>query len=170
MEIGHPNSFRIVNKTLDPGRLNHTAYGVCRAAAYFDYQIDDLNKDQLTNYFAQILDRLSWNTLKPDLYGLKFYYAHVLDKPWRGAELTKASKASCLPDIVKVAQRQQISWTRLFKRVFDIEHCPHCGRILRIMAAILGSGAITKIPDHPGLSSRAPPGAPVQIFDPFEST
>ncbi len=27
-----------------------------------------------------------------------------------------------------------------------------------------------EILDHPGLSSRAPPGAPVQIFDPFELT
>ena len=65
-------------------------------------------KDQLTDYFAQILDDLSWSSLKHDLYGLKFYYAYVLDKPWPGAELTKAPKVSRLPDIVTVAQMQQI--------------------------------------------------------------
>ena len=84
------------------------SHGVRRAAAHFDYQIDDLNKNQLTDYFALILDQLSWSTLKHDLYGLKFYYAYVLDKPWPGAELTKAPKVSRLPDIVTVAQMQQI--------------------------------------------------------------
>jgi integrase/recombinase XerD len=62
----------------------------------------------LTDYFAGILDELSWSTLKCDLYGLKFYYAHVLDKPWPGAELTKAPKVSRLPDIVTVEQMQRI--------------------------------------------------------------
>jgi hypothetical protein len=50
----------------------------------------------------------------------------------------------------------------------DIERCPHRGGIQRIIAAILASIAITKIIDHLGLSVRAPPRAPVQIFDPFE--
>ncbi|MCO6426610.1 hypothetical protein [Nitrosomonas communis] len=61
---------------------------------------------------------------------------------------------------------------RLLKRVFDIdiEHCPHCGGTLKIIAAILESGAITKILDHLGLSFRVPPRAPAQIFDPFEPT
>ena len=64
----------------------------------------------------------------------------------------------------------RISWARLLKRVFDIdiEQCPHCGGALKIIAAILESGAITKILDHLGLPARAPPRAPAQIFDPFE--
>ena len=57
------------------------SHGVRRAGAYFEFQIDNLNRDQLTDYFAEILDKLSWSTLKTDLYGLKFYYAYVLDKP-----------------------------------------------------------------------------------------
>jgi len=33
----------------------------------------------------------------------------------------------------------RLSWARLLKRVFDIdlEHCPHCGGTLTIIAAIL---------------------------------
>jgi hypothetical protein len=67
---------------------------------------------------------------------------------------------------------KRISWAHLLKRVFDIdiEHCPHCGGALKIIAATLESGAITKILDHLGFSSRAPPRAPAQIFDPFEPT
>jgi len=64
----------------------------------------------------------------------------------------------------------RISWAHLLKWVFDIEHCPHCGGALKIIAAILESGAIAKILDLPGLSSRAPSGAFTQIFDPFEPT
>jgi len=66
----------------------------------------------------------------------------------------------------------RISWGRLLKRVFgiDIEHCLHCGGTLKIVAAILESGAITKILDHLGLPARAPPRTPAQIFDPFEPT
>jgi site-specific recombinase XerD len=99
---------RLKLRGMQPKTVESYSHGVRRAAAHFDYRIDDLNKDQLTDYFAQILDHLSWSTLKHDLYGLKFYYAYVLDKPWPGAELTKAPKVSRLPDIVTVAQMQQI--------------------------------------------------------------
>ncbi|UJP02022.1 MAG: transposase [Nitrosomonas sp.] len=66
----------------------------------------------------------------------------------------------------------RISWARLLKRVFDIdiEHCPHCGGALKIIAAILEKAAITKILDHLGLPARAPPRASAQIFNPFEPT
>jgi len=83
------------------------------------------------------------------------------------------SNPSCRNDAVPPSSASvRISWARLLKRVFDIdiEHCPHCRGTLKIIATILESGAITKILDHPGLSSRASPGAPAQIFDPFEPT
>lgn len=99
---------RLKLRGMQPKTIEAYSHGVRRAAAHFDYQIDALSKDQLTDYFAQILDHLSWSTLKHDLYGLKFYYAYVLDKPWPGAELTKAPKVSRLPDIVTVEQMQRI--------------------------------------------------------------
>lgn len=99
---------RLRLRGMQPKTIEAYSHGVRRAAVHFDYRIDDLSRDQLTDYFAQILDNLSWSTLKHDLYGLKFYYAHVLDKPWPGAALTKAPKVSRLPDIVTVAQMQQI--------------------------------------------------------------
>lgn len=99
---------RLKLRGMQPKTIEAYSHGVRRAAAHFYHQIDDLNKDQLTDYFALILDQLSWSTLKHDLYGLKFYYAYVLDKPWPGAELTKAPKVSRLPDIVTVEQMQRI--------------------------------------------------------------
>ena len=111
---------RLKLRGMQPKTIESYSHGVRRAGAHFEYQIDHLSRDQLTDYFAQILDHLSWSTLKCDLYGLKFYYAYVLDKPWPGAELTKAPKVSRLPDIVTVEQMQQIvSATRILSyRVF----------------------------------------------------
>ena len=93
---------------MQPKTIALYSHGVRRAAAYFNHDIDKLTKPQLTDYFTHILDTLSWSTLKHDLYGLKFYYAHVLNQPWPGADLVKPPKSFSLPDIVTVAQAQQI--------------------------------------------------------------
>jgi site-specific recombinase XerD len=105
---------------MQPKTIEAYSHGVRRAGGYFEYQIDDLSKGQLTDYFMHVLDELSWSTLKHDLYGLKFFYAHVLDKPWPGADLIKAPKVSRLPDIVTVEQMQRIveSTRALSYRVF----------------------------------------------------
>jgi integrase len=50
----------------------------------------------------------SWSTVKLDLYGLKFYYAHVLSKPWVAPGLIKAPKTQRLPDIVTVEEAQRL--------------------------------------------------------------
>ena len=44
----------------------------------------------------------------------------------------------------------RIGWARLLKRVFeiDLEHCPHCGGQLRIIATILESAVIDRILTH----------------------
>ena len=140
-----PNYERLLKclklRGMQPKTIESYSHGVRRAAAHFDYQIDDLSKDQLTDYFAQILEQLSWSTLKHDLYGLKFYYAYVLDKPWPGAELIKAPKVSRLPDIVTVAQMQRIvDATRVLSyRVFFF--------ILYSMGLRLGEGLQLRVGD-----------------------
>jgi hypothetical protein len=64
-----------------------------------------------------------------------------------------------------------MSWARLLKRVFDIdiEHCPHCGGTLKIIAAIEDPSVIIKILAHLGLPTRAPPRTPAQPLDLFET-
>jgi site-specific recombinase XerD len=93
---------------MQPKTIALYSHGVRRAAAYFNDQIDALTKPQLTDYFVRILETHSWSTLKHDLYGLKFYYAHVLSQPWPGANIVKPPKSYSLPDIIAVAQAQHI--------------------------------------------------------------
>jgi hypothetical protein len=64
------------------------------------------------------------------------------------------------------ASSARMSWARLLKRVFDIdvEHCPHCGGNLKIIAAIEEPGVIARILAHLGLPTRAPPRTPARSF------
>ena len=54
------------------------------------------------------------------MYGLKFFYDKVLHKPWPAPDLIKAPNTQRLPDIVTIAQMQQIiNGTRVLSyRVF----------------------------------------------------
>ena len=55
----------------------------------------------------------------------------------------------------------RMSWSRLLRRVFDIdvERCV-CGGKLKIIAAIEEPAVIVKILTHLGLPARAPPRSP----------
>ncbi len=45
--------------------------GTCN---YFNCKLDNLTKDQLLDYFYDLLQSHPWNTVKLDLYGLQFFY------------------------------------------------------------------------------------------------
>ena len=53
----------------------------------------------------------------------------------------------------------RLGWARLLKRVcaFDLEHCPHCGGALKIIAAIVEPPVIERILTPLGLAARPPP-------------
>jgi integrase/recombinase XerD len=69
-------------KGLQPKTIDAYARAMRRIGAYFGQQIDELSEAQLTDYFSELIDSHSWSAVKLDLYGLKFYYTHVLHKPW----------------------------------------------------------------------------------------
>lgn len=50
----------------------------------------------------------SWSAVKLDLYGLKFYYQHVLKQPWIAPGLIKPPKTQRLPDIVTVEEARRL--------------------------------------------------------------
>src|ERR1019366_562276 len=95
-------------KGLRPKTIEAYSRAIRRIGARFDHQIDQLSEQQLTDYFSEQLGTHSWSSVKLDLYGLKFYYTHVLRKPWVAPGLLKPPKSTRLPDIVTVAQVKRI--------------------------------------------------------------
>jgi site-specific recombinase XerD len=91
-------------KGLQPKTIEAYSRAIRRIGAYFDHEIEDLSELQLTDYFTDLLESHSWSAVKLDLYGLKFFYAHVLRKPWVNVDLIKPPKAQRLPNILTVEE------------------------------------------------------------------
>jgi len=87
-------------KGLQPKTIEAYSRAIRRIAEYFDHRLDDLNHDELLDYFHDLLARRSWSTVKLDLYGLKFFYTHVLKRAWADIPLVISPKAQRIPDIV----------------------------------------------------------------------
>ncbi len=60
---------------------------------------------------------------------------------------------------------RRMRWAELLARVFaiDLKNCPHCPGELKIVAAIVETGAIRKILGHLGLPDLPPPIAPARL-------
>jgi len=107
-------------KGLQPKTIDAYSRAIRRIADYFNGHLDDLSQDQLLDYFHDLLERLSWSAVKLDLYGLKFFYTHVLAKTWVDIPMIKQPKNTRIPDIVTIDEAQQLflSTRRLSYRVF----------------------------------------------------
>jgi len=95
-------------KGLQPKTIEAYSRAIRRVGERFDHRIDSLSEAQLTDYFSDLVASHSWSTVKLDLYGLKFYYAHVLRQPWVAPGLIKPPKSQRLPDIVTVEEAQRL--------------------------------------------------------------
>ncbi len=93
---------------LQPKTIDAYARAIRDVGAYFQERIDDLTEAQLTEYFTDQLQTHSWSTLKHRLYGLRFYYAHVLHKPCPALDLIKPPTVRRLPNVVTVAEAGQL--------------------------------------------------------------
>lgn len=95
-------------KGLQPKTIEAYALAIRRIGGYFNHRIDDLSEQQLTDYFNDLLTSHSWSAVKLDLYGLKFCYTHVLQKPCIAVNLIKPPKAKRLPNIVTFEEAQRL--------------------------------------------------------------
>jgi len=95
-------------KGLQPKTIEAYSRAIRRIGERFDYQIDSLSEHQLADYFTELVASHSWSTVKLDLYGLKFYYAHVLRQPWVAPGLIKPPRTQRLPDIVTIEEAKRI--------------------------------------------------------------
>lgn len=83
-----------------PATINGYSRAVRKIAEYFDYNIENLNKDQLLDYFSQLIDSRSWSTVKIARNGLQFFYKHVLEKDWDRIDFVRPPEVQTLPEIL----------------------------------------------------------------------
>jgi len=95
-------------KGLQPKTIDAYSRAIRRIGAYFNFLLNDLTQDQLLDYFHDLINPLSWSAVKLDLYGLKFFYTHVLQKSWTNILLIKPPKATRIPDIVTLNEAQRL--------------------------------------------------------------
>ena len=135
-------------KGLRPKTIDAYSRAIRRIGGHFDYQIDSLSEPQLTDFFSQLLASHSWSAVKLDLYGLKFYYEHVLRKPWVAPGLIKPPKGQRLPDIITIDEAGRIFATThiLSYRVFFFT--------LYSLGLRLGEGLRLQVGDIDGVRAR----------------
>ena len=135
-------------KGLQPKTIDTYSRGLRRIGDHFDGQVDDLSQEQLVDYFHGLLERLSWSAVKLDLYGLKFFYTHVLNKSWVDIPIIREPKATRIPDIISPdeVQRLIMSTRKLSYRVFFFT--------LYSMGLRLSEGIALKVGDIDGLRMR----------------
>jgi site-specific recombinase XerD len=103
------------------GKREKTIDGYARAlrriAGYFDCCPDSLEPDQLKTYFAWMVENYSWSSVKVDLWGLSFFYHHVLGRKMEWIEIVNPPKARSLPD---VPTREEVQ--RLINGVYRLRY------------------------------------------------
>ena len=82
------------DKTIDSYR--RTLY---RIAGHFGRCPDDLQPDELKDYFSTMLEQYSWSTIKVDLSSLQFFHRYVLEREMEWIKIIGPPRVRTLPDI-----------------------------------------------------------------------
>lgn len=99
---------------LSPATINSYKRAFRMALIHFGDEINGAGREALGSYFEQRLKEKSVATVSIDVFALKFYFCHVIQKPWEGDGLVKAPRVQKLPDIVTIDEVQ---------RIIDRTHC-----------------------------------------------
>ncbi len=128
----------------------------------------------------ELLQKLAALVPRPRLNLIRFHGVLAPNAKWRSSVIPdlRSETEVCIEQSStedksfdkkdKKGRRHYISWSRLLRRMFDIdvEKCPNCGGQIKIVAAIEEPGVIKKILTHLGLSPHPPPKSPAR-YDPF---
>ena len=92
---------------------------------------------------------------------------HIVPGPCRedaGEDAADAPSPGASQDPEPPRPAYRLSWARLLARVFliDVTVCPHCGGMMKIIAALKEPAAIRAYLDGVGLDSHPPPVAPAR--------
>jgi len=81
---------------------------VRRIKNHYDCCPDKLTKEQLENYFGDLVESHSWSTVKIDRLGLMFFWKHVLELDWQWLNIVKPPKVKSIPDILIPTEIEQL--------------------------------------------------------------
>lgn len=93
---------------LRPKTIEAYSRTIRRVAAYFDRSPGDLTPDELKLYFADLVDRHSWSTVKIDRNALQFFWRHVLRREWDWVKIVKPPRVKRLPDILSTGEVRRL--------------------------------------------------------------
>ena len=79
---------------------------VRRISEHFDCCPDQLSMEEREKYFSKLVESHSWSTI--DRNGLQFFWKHVLERDWQWINIIKAPEVRSLPDILTVAEVEQL--------------------------------------------------------------
>ena len=82
------------DKTIDSYR--RTLY---RIAGHFGRCPDDLQPEELKEYFSTMLEQYSWSTIKVDLSSLQSFHRYVLEREMEWIKIIRPPRVRTLPDI-----------------------------------------------------------------------
>lgn len=121
----------------------------------------------------EFLQRLAALVPRPRLHLIRFHGVLAPNAKLRAAIVPQPAQPSPSADHADTAgpsTPERMSWARLLRRVFDfdVEHCPHCGGNLKIIAAIEDPALIVAILTHLNLPARAPPRSPARSMPLFQ--
>ncbi len=74
----------------------------------YDCCPDKLTKEQLENYFGDLVESHSWSTVKIDRLGLMFFWKHVLELDWQWLNIVKPPKVKSIPDILTPTEIERL--------------------------------------------------------------
>ncbi len=135
-------------KGLRPKTIDAYSRAIRRIGEYFNYRMDNLSQDELLDYFHQLKEKSSWSTVKLDLYGLKFFYTHVLNKTWQDIPIIKSPKVKRIPNILTIDEVNQLfrATHKLSYRIFFFT--------LYSMGLRLGEGLALQVGDIDAAGAR----------------
>ena len=81
---------------------------VRRIRNHYDCCPDKLTKDQLENYFVDLVESHSWSTVKIDRLGLMFFWKFVLSRDWQWLNIVKPPKVKTIPDILTPVEIERL--------------------------------------------------------------
>ena len=93
---------------MSPRTVESYSRSVRKVATYFDRCPDRLTREDLTLYFADMVDRYAWNTIKIARNGIQFFWKHVLKRRWDWIKIVKPPQEKKLPAILSVAETRLV--------------------------------------------------------------